>query len=235
MSGPENSFPNAQSHLTTQNKEYIPKAKEAKAYGSPWGLASSLGPDACPKGLSSPRTARSVWEGSGMRGRDPAPPTPGVGRLWSVEARGSRVWPCLEFVLSEEEAGSAQALGAGGEELGLRKGLSSRSVPKDLEPEGAAGEGHLHPRPAGPARGCPCPSARLSRSPLSPNCRCFACSDSDLSLQEIRSAPALQASSTLPLTLQARDDPPWFTLPGALLLGPAPSPDRPSIASLETP
>lgn len=41
---------------------------------------------------------------------------------------------------------------------------------------------------------------------------------------EIRSAPALQASSTSPLPLQARDDRPWFTLPGAKLLGPSPSP-----------
>lgn len=52
---------------------------------------------------------------------------------------------------------------------------------------------------------------------------------------EIRSAPALQASSTSPLPLQAGDDRPWFTLPRAKLLGPAPSPDPPSIASLETP
>lgn len=84
-----------------------------------------------------------------MRGRDPAPPTPGVGRPGRVGARGTRVWPCLEFVLSAEEAGSAQTLGDGGEELGLRKGLSSRSTPKDLEPEGAAGEGHLHQGPPG--------------------------------------------------------------------------------------
>lgn len=52
---------------------------------------------------------------------------------------------------------------------------------------------------------------------------------------EIRSAPALQASSTSPLPLQARDDRPWFTLRRAKLLGSAPSPDPPSIASLETP
>jgi hypothetical protein len=58
-----------------------------------------------------------------MRGRDPAPPTPGVGRLGRVGAGGSRAWPCLEFVLSAEEAGSAQALGAGGEGLGPWEGL----------------------------------------------------------------------------------------------------------------
>lgn len=58
-----------------------------------------------------------------MHGRDPAPPTPGVGRLRHVGARGSRAWPCLERVLSAKEAGSAQALGAGGEGLGPWEGL----------------------------------------------------------------------------------------------------------------
>lgn len=41
MSGPENSFQNAQLHLATQNTESVPKAKEAR-HMAPYGVSLSV-------------------------------------------------------------------------------------------------------------------------------------------------------------------------------------------------
>lgn len=86
---------------------------------------------------------------------------------------------------------------------------------RDLESKGAAGEGDLHPRPAGPPRGCPCPSARMFGPPLAPNCRYSGCSDSDFFLP--RSARRPPSRPPLPARRASR---PALILPGSPFPGP---------------
>lgn len=120
----------------------------------------------------SPLRPRRHWHarerpGATYSGCGPARACRGPGALGHGHA-----WSSL---FRQRKLGLHRPTGLAWKRLGHRR-VFTRSMQTHLEPEGAAGEGHLDPRPAGPPRGCPCPSARMFGPPLASNCRCFGSS-----------------------------------------------------------
>lgn len=129
------------------------------------------------------RPGRQAREGSDATyyGRGPARAFRGRGGLQDTAMPGARHLAREGWVCTGPRGWRGRAWGLGGSLPDPRR--------PDLEPEGAAGEGHLDPRPAGPPRGRPCPSARMFGPPLASNCRRPGCPGWDLSVPRCARRP----------------------------------------------
>lgn len=176
MSGPENSFQNAQLHLATRTQTPSPRPRRPGIW-LPMGSRFQSRPKSLflrPKSTQgSPFRPGRHWharEGPSATyfGRGPARACRGQG-LQGMAMPGARPLGGGSWVCTGPRSWRGRAGAVGGSLPDPRR--------RDLEPEGAAVEGHLDPRPSGPPRGGPCPSApRMYGPPLASKCRCSECS-----------------------------------------------------------